>query len=57
MGFIWPETQADSLSVIRKLSTPESLPVLDADLFFVFMRSEKPAVTQLYRTWTAHPLW
>lgn len=42
---------------MRKLSTPESLPVLDADLFFVFMRSEKPAVTQRYRTWTAHPLW
>lgn len=57
VGFIWPETQVDSLSVMRKLSTPESLPVLDADLFFVFMRSEKPAVTQPYRTWTAHPLW
>ncbi|MCW2479773.1 iron-siderophore ABC transporter substrate-binding protein [Candidatus Symbiopectobacterium sp. NZEC135] len=57
VGFIWPGTQADPLSVMRKLSTPESLPVLDADLFFVFMRSEKPAVTQLYRTWTAHPLW
>ncbi|WP_291971340.1 hypothetical protein [Candidatus Symbiopectobacterium sp.] len=34
VGFIWPGMQADSLSVMRKLSTPESLPVLDADLFF-----------------------
>lgn len=39
-----------------KLVSRESLPALDADAMFVFMRDDD-AVTELHREWTAHPLW
>ncbi|WP_163557069.1 iron-siderophore ABC transporter substrate-binding protein [Halomonas sp. NO4] len=39
-----------------KLVSRESLPAMDADAIFVFMRDD-PAVAELHRDWTAHPLW
>ncbi|MDN3522205.1 ABC transporter substrate-binding protein [Halomonas ramblicola] len=39
-----------------KLVSRESLPAMDADVIFVFMRDD-PAVAELHRDWTAHPLW
>lgn len=57
LGFSWGDDAAIRNGVVRKLTTPESLPVVDADLFFVFMRSEKPAVRHTYDAWTGHPLW
>ncbi|MDI5936611.1 ABC transporter substrate-binding protein [Halomonas kalidii] len=39
-----------------KLVSRESLPAMDADTIFVFMRDD-PAVAELHRDWTSHPLW
>lgn len=57
IGFAWGGDEAIRHGVMRKLTTTESLPVVDADLFFVFMRSEKTAVRHTYQVWTSHPLW
>ncbi|KAA0011521.1 iron-siderophore ABC transporter substrate-binding protein [Billgrantia pellis] len=39
-----------------KLVSRERLPAMEADAIFVFMRDD-PAVAELHREWTAHPLW
>ncbi|WP_404802302.1 ABC transporter substrate-binding protein [Brenneria izbisi] len=57
MGFVWPRRAADQQGVMQKLTTRESMPVVDAEVFFIFMRSEKPAVAKNYQTWISHPLW
>ena len=39
-----------------KLTTKESIPVLDADVVFYFMEDD-PAVRDNFKAWTSHPLW
>lgn len=57
IGFVWPQRGASSQGILQKLTSKESIPVLDADLFFLFIRPENPAVQQNYRDWVSHPLW
>lgn len=56
LGFRHPKTQQRSGWGI-KLTSRESIPALDADVIFMFMRDEDPAVAETYRQWTQHPLW
>lgn len=55
LGFRRPEAQGGAGWGI-KLVSRESLPAMDADVIFAFMRDD-PAVVELHRDWTAHPLW
>ncbi|MGM0703966.1 MAG: ABC transporter substrate-binding protein [Pseudomonadota bacterium] len=55
LGFRRPEGQTGAGWGI-KLVSRESLPAMDADAIFVFMRDD-PAVAEQHRAWTAHPLW
>ncbi|NIC06710.1 ABC transporter substrate-binding protein [Billgrantia bachuensis] len=55
LGFLRPAGQQGSGWGI-KLVSRETLPALDADAIFVFMRDDA-AVAELHREWTAHPLW
>ncbi|WP_245904473.1 ABC transporter substrate-binding protein [Billgrantia lactosivorans] len=55
LGFLRPEGQQGSHWGI-KLVSRESLPAMDADAIFVFMRDDA-AVSELHRRWTSHPLW
>lgn len=55
LGLRRPERQ-DGPGWGIKLVSRESLPAMDADTIFVFMRDD-PAVAELHRDWTAHPLW
>ncbi|MFW3615353.1 ABC transporter substrate-binding protein [Billgrantia antri] len=55
LGFQRPEGQEGAGWGV-KLVSRESLPALDADAIFVFMRDD-PAVVELHRDWTTHPLW
>ncbi|MEE3642459.1 MULTISPECIES: ABC transporter substrate-binding protein [unclassified Brenneria] len=57
VGFVWPRPDAYQQGVMQKLTTKESMPVVDAGLFFIFMRSDQPAVAKNYQDWRAHPLW
>jgi iron complex transport system substrate-binding protein len=57
IGFVWRRPESYTAGVMQKLTSKESIPVVDADLFFVLLRSGKPAVAQNYRDWQAHPLW
>ncbi|KHS99978.1 iron-siderophore ABC transporter substrate-binding protein [Pectobacterium parvum] len=57
IGFVWSRPESYTSGVMQKLTSKESIPVVDADLFFVLLRSDKPAVAQNYRDWQAHPLW
>ncbi|WP_154715550.1 ABC transporter substrate-binding protein [Pectobacterium fontis] len=57
IGFVWTRPESYTSGVMQKLTSKESIPVVDADLFFVLLRSGKPAVEQNYREWQAHPLW
>ncbi|MCE8020034.1 iron-siderophore ABC transporter substrate-binding protein [Halomonas sp. MCCC 1A11036] len=55
LGFLRPAGQRGSGWGI-KLVSRETLPALDADAIFIFMRDDA-AVAELHREWTAHPLW
>ncbi len=57
LGFVWNEQGRNAQGVSIKLSSRESLPVVDADAFFVFGRADSPGVQRHYQSLTAHPLW
>lgn len=57
LGFSWNKTALSSDGVSIKLTNMESLPVVDADIFFVMVRSGKPAVTEYFQHLREHPLW
>ena len=57
LGFVWNEQGRAATGVSIKLSSRESLPVVNADVFFVFGRADSPGVQRHYRSLTAHPLW
>jgi len=57
LGFDWNEQVAQSNSTSLRFSSMENLPLLDADIFFILLRADSPAILRQYRIMTAHPLW
>ncbi|MCQ6277452.1 iron-siderophore ABC transporter substrate-binding protein [Bacillus sp. V3B] len=64
LGFVRPESQqkaADEGNVVLKLTTKESIPSMNADVFFIFNadghNADAEAIQQTYDEWTNHPLW
>ncbi|WP_252107024.1 MULTISPECIES: iron-siderophore ABC transporter substrate-binding protein [unclassified Halomonas] len=56
LGFAQPKTLT-AQSWGMKLTSPENIPVLDADVMFVLLEPDDPAIADNYRRWSAHPLW
>ena len=57
LGFTWNESARQTTSPSLRFSNMESLPVLDADLFFILLRAQSPAIERQYQTLRHHPLW
>lgn len=57
LGFAWNLAAQQTSSPSLRFSNMESLPVLDADLFFVLLRAQSPAIERQYQTLRNHPLW
>ncbi|KAA9001892.1 iron-siderophore ABC transporter substrate-binding protein [Affinibrenneria salicis] len=57
LGFGWSEASRAARGVSLRLTSKESLPVVNADIFFIFLRSERASVQQHYQSLLAHPLW
>jgi len=57
LGFLWSPAVQDAAGVSLKLTSKESLPVVDADLFFIFQRSNSEASQRNYQQVLDHPLW
>ncbi|SDY39018.1 ABC transporter substrate-binding protein [Pseudomonas sp. NFIX28] len=57
LGFAWTPAAREAHGVSLKLTSKESLPVVNADLFFVFQRSDSPAAQRHYQNLVHHPLW
>jgi iron complex transport system substrate-binding protein len=57
LGFDWSEASREASGVSIKLTSKESLAVVNADIFFVFMHAEKAAVQRNYESLVQHPLW
>ncbi|HDY97523.1 MAG TPA: iron-siderophore ABC transporter substrate-binding protein [Pseudomonas sabulinigri] len=57
LGFVWSPAAQDAAGVSLKLTSKESLPVVDADLFFIFQRSNSEASQRNYQQVLDHPLW
>lgn len=56
IGFERPESQNKPGWGI-KLTSLESIPAMDADVIFIFMRQQDPAVQRTFERWQQHPLW
>lgn len=57
LGFAWNEQAMQAGSASLRFSSMENIPLLDADIFFILLRSNSPAIARQYQTLTAHPLW
>lgn len=57
LGFDWRPSAREASGVSLKLSSRESLPVVDADLFFIFQRADSKTAQQSYATLVQHPFW
>lgn len=60
LGFVRPEVQrkaAEEGNVILKLTTKESIPSMNADVFFTFLGDNSEDIKKTYDEWTSHPLW
>ncbi|CAM3364691.1 achromobactin-binding protein [Pseudomonas floridensis] len=57
LGFAWTAAAREAPGVSLKLSSKESLPVVDADLFFVFQRGDNKAALNNYQKLVQHPFW
>ncbi|TCK07151.1 ABC transporter substrate-binding protein [Marinobacterium mangrovicola] len=56
IGFDRPNSQKkDGWGI--KLTSLESIPAMDADVIFIFMRQQDPAVQRTFQRWQQHPLW
>ncbi|MGM0543320.1 MAG: ABC transporter substrate-binding protein [Pseudomonadota bacterium] len=40
-----------------KLTSEENIPAINADVIFVLLEPDDPAIRQNYQRWTSHPLW
>lgn len=56
LGFDWPILVADEQWALQKLASKESIPLIDSDISFIFMR-DKPSIQTNYQSWIRHPLW
>lgn len=56
LGFAWPAASQGSAAPSIKLTSRESLPVVEADVFFVFLRADQ-ASQRNYASLIEHPLW
>lgn len=57
LGFAWNAQAAQASSASLRFSSMENIPLLDADIFFILLRANSPAIARQYQTLTAHPLW
>lgn len=57
LGFNWSDASRAASGVSIKITSKESLAVVNADIFFVFLRAEKAAVQRNYESLVQHPLW
>ncbi|VVO17583.1 ABC transporter substrate-binding protein [Pseudomonas fluorescens] len=57
LGFNWSEASREAKGVSLKLTSKESLPVVNAELFFIFMHGSSAAVQRNYESLVRHPLW
>ncbi|WP_245592756.1 ABC transporter substrate-binding protein [Advenella mimigardefordensis] len=57
LGFVWSEPFRKSSWPLMKLTSEESIPIRDADVFFVQMRSDSRVVQNRYDDWSRHRLW
>ncbi|GAA5172510.1 ABC transporter substrate-binding protein [Modicisalibacter zincidurans] len=56
LGFEQPDTLLDQ-GWGMTLTSEENIPVLNADVIFVLLEPNDPAIARNYRHWTSHPLW
>jgi iron complex transport system substrate-binding protein len=62
LGFIrsaYQQEEAEKGSVVLKLTDKESIPNMNAEVFFLFISDpgQDEAVQKTYQEWTNHPLW
>ncbi|WP_276357623.1 ABC transporter substrate-binding protein [Cohnella caldifontis] len=64
LGFVRPESQqkaADKGDVVLQLTSMESIPSMNADVFFIFNadghNADAELIKKTYAEWTGHPLW
>ncbi|HZG58720.1 ABC transporter substrate-binding protein [Paenibacillus sp.] len=64
LGFVRPEPQrkaAEEGNVVLQLTSMESIPSMNADVFFIFNadghNADAALIQKTYDEWTAHPLW
>lgn len=57
LGFVWNSYSQAASGVSLKITNRESLPAVDADVFFVFGHGDGPAVKRQYQSVSSHPLW
>ena len=57
LGFDWSAAARAEDGVSIKITSRESLPVVNADIFFLFLRADSPSIQQHYAALAAHPLW
>lgn len=56
LGFEQPDSLHDQ-GWGMKLTSEENIPVMNADVIFVLLEPDDPAIAENYRHWTSHPLW
>ena len=56
LGFEWTKVVEDSQWAPQKLMSKESIPLIDADMYFVIMKNDA-AVKKNYQSWSQHLLW
>ncbi|MFF7709602.1 ABC transporter substrate-binding protein [Pseudomonas sp. NPDC007930] len=57
LGFTWNAYSQQAKGVSLKISNRESLPVVNADVFFVFGHGDGPALQRQYASLSQHPIW
>lgn len=64
LGFVRPKSQqeaADKDNVVLQLTSMESIPSMNADVFFIFNadghNADSELIKKTYKEWTEHPLW
>ena len=57
LGFAWTPAAREARGVSLKLTSKESLPVVNAELFFIFQRGDGEVAQRAYRALVEHPLW
>ena len=57
LGFARPPSHRDRNTWGIKLTNRESIPAMEADVLFVMMDADDPAVVRTWQRWSSHPLW